>query len=142
MDREAAETLALETFRSHKGKVLLVRFLDGYRGNDSCTQEFNPPIRVKVVETNRFDIIHWNDDYLDPYWDVAVLDHRQELNGLRSTWVNGPSINIPTGQVEQSGKDWIVGENKGGFSQRLCECFGQFVRLLFTHPLTNRKGGR
>jgi hypothetical protein len=124
MSRETTEALALETFKKHRGKVLLVRFLDGYRGNDSCVQEFNPPVRVKVVETSRTDILHWNDDYLDPYWDVAVLDgNREELNGLRSTWVNGPSINSLTGQIEHPGKDWSVAEDRS-FFQRLCECFG------------------
>lgn len=98
------EELEAEARRLHSryvGCVVLVPCVIGYLDTGHDTVERypgtgEPLFRVRILPTDNQSICHWNDEYLDPYWDVEPLDER--LAGLRSTWIDGPSVNALTGE--------------------------------------------
>jgi len=91
MDDEAVESLALAEHASHVGKVVLARSISGYFLSDSFDIVLDPPVRVRVEAVPEGDIRRWRDDWLDPVWDVAVLDDHPLLADKRSFWVHGTS---------------------------------------------------
>lgn len=82
------EALALADFAEHIGVAIKVETIFGPNGD--C---FAPPTQsftVRVVSTPEDDLCHWNDEYLDPYWNVEVLDNC----GVATPdwpWIYGPS---------------------------------------------------
>lgn len=100
------EERALADWKAVRGKVLLVHELTGYVGDTDEQTDcfFDPPIAVRVDTQHRpEDLNHWNDEHLDPYWDVEVVDttHPQLLpEGLRSAYMFGISYNAQTLEVD------------------------------------------
>ena len=92
------EARALADYARHLGKVVEVGFVSGYHGDDSV--EILGPFLVKVTKTSQGDILHWNDEWLDPYWNVTPVGKYPELNGVRSFWANGPSYST-SGEVDK-----------------------------------------
>ena len=95
------EDLALADYKAVEGKVIFVKFVAGFVGDDTDSSEhyFNPPIRGRVDkgQNPEHGILHWNDNYLDPYWDVTIVDRKHPQlpkEGLRSCWTDGPSYSI------------------------------------------------
>lgn len=76
------------------GTVIDAKCVIGYKGNDSVEVYPDPPARVRVEATPHEDIEHFNDDYLDPYWNVTLVESHPALEGVRSLWVDGPSYQI------------------------------------------------
>lgn len=97
------EATALKEFADAQGKYFLVSSLCGYVGNDSVDLTCDPPILVKLTASSRKDdILHWNGDWLDPYWNVELITPRPAyLKEVRSTWIDGPSHNVHTRE-----RDW------------------------------------
>lgn len=93
------EEIALKEFSEYKGKILLATVLLGYENDDSKSWHVDPPILVRVLETDKSSIFHWNDDWLDPYWDVELLEDRPEFKNASSFYVDGPSRNL-NGEVQ------------------------------------------
>ena len=91
--RQQMEAVALREYEAALGTVVETDWVYGYRGDSDHTVEisFDPPVKVRVVKTDQQSIAHWNDRYLDPYWDVEVFESRPELEGIRSLWIDGPS---------------------------------------------------
>jgi hypothetical protein len=83
-----AVALAQADHAAKVGAVLTVDFLVGYIGDTDVQTEHYGPTQVRVLPTATEDLKHSVDDWLDPYWDVEVLD--ASLN-LRSAWIYGPS---------------------------------------------------
>lgn len=105
------EQLAASDFKAHAGKILLVRTVVGYNERDDSVDILcDPPARMRVRATCcDDDLRHWCGDWLDPYWDVDLIEPHPALTDIRSTWVFGPSYSID-GKMEPS--DWTV-ENTG-----------------------------
>jgi hypothetical protein len=80
------EADAIREFESVKGRIILVPMLCGYIGNDSVEIHCAPPAEVRVLPTHRSAILHWNDEHLDPYWDVQLVKPLRALADLRSIW--------------------------------------------------------
>jgi hypothetical protein len=108
------EELALAEYREHAGKLLEVDYLCGYdEHDDSVDAECRAIVRVDQNQQPHSGILHWNDEWLDQYWDVTVIRMLQpptcgvSINGekrgvrLNSTWIYGPSHNVLTGE-----RDW------------------------------------
>lgn len=116
--REWAELQAERAYALYKGQIVLASVVNGWRGDDSVEQAFEPPIRVRIVEAARNDdIVRYCGEWIDPCWPVEILDtDRSELTDadyaddetggrLRSTWVYGFSYNAQSGQVDPA-TDW------------------------------------
>lgn len=95
---EELEALALGEYLQAVGRVMLVRVAQCMVGADSREVLFDPPARFRVTRTSREDLCHWNDEWLDPYWNIEPVDP-VDHDG-RSWWVHGPSRNLNTGAME------------------------------------------
>lgn len=104
--REKAEERAVKDFMKYHGKVIEVTELTGHNDSGSHDIDFETPIKVRVLDTPLDDLKHWNDEYLDPYWNVEPLEDRPELRGLRSFWTFGVSYVIPKGNWNVKEKKW------------------------------------
>jgi hypothetical protein len=104
---ELYENIACQDHRDAVGSVILVDYLTAYRG-DTDNQDayhFDPPLAVRVLPAEPGDLAHWVDEWLDPYWDVEVVDRSHPQlppEGLRGAYVYGTSYNGVTGD-EQGG---------------------------------------
>jgi hypothetical protein len=96
--RERYNEIANQEFKAHLGKLLKVEYLCGYSDNDSADVACEAIVRV--VPTPETDILHWNDEWLDPYWDVELIEGDERARSLRSIWIDGPSHNALTGKRE------------------------------------------
>ena len=71
---EEAAVLAQADYAQVLGTVIEVDCLIGYSRDDQCTWYFDPPIRVLVTETMDSDVVHTLDNFVDPYWDVKLVE--------------------------------------------------------------------
>lgn len=95
---DEARARARADYETHLGQVIEVQFLEGYVGDDSQEWRSDPPFLVKVIETDAESLNHWCDEFLDPYWNVEVIDDRGVVPPeahSHSFWVYGPSYEVP-----------------------------------------------
>jgi hypothetical protein len=111
---EVIEKRCLADHEEHVHKILLARFVIGYKGDNSVEIYLDQPARVRVLETSNAesDIFHWNDDWCDPYWDIELLEPHPQLEGVRSLWVDGPSRNIDGTEYSVPKPGWTVDPNQ------------------------------
>ena len=107
MNRKQLEERALADHRTHRGSIILVTCLGGYNErDDSIELHLDPPLRCRVDRTREEDVLHWNGEWLDPYWDVTPLDRKNPaISGLRSFWTDGHSYNVCTGETQTA--PWV-----------------------------------
>lgn len=111
------EQRALVDFKQHCGKILLAEIVTGYdaRGN-SLDIVCDPPARVRVYKTTSHeDLQHWNDNWLDPYWDLELVTPHPALDGISSLWTFGLSY-CTDGRTELC-SEWTV--EKTTFAQAI-----------------------
>lgn len=90
--KASLEERAKADHAAHLGKILLCREVTGYNDQDHPVDvTCDPPARMRVCAAMCGDLEHWNDDWLDPYWDVTPVEPHPALNGIRSLWVFGKS---------------------------------------------------
>ncbi len=89
--RRTSENHAIAEFRSVVGRTLRVQHINGYVGNDSVSWCLIVPLRVRVLPMSREAILRWNGSWLDPFWDVEIIDPPEELQLLRGPSVDGTS---------------------------------------------------
>ena len=56
-------------------------------------ESFDQPIRVRVIKTDNEDVYHWNygvDDYLDPYWNVVLVDTHPAFPPEAHLYIHAP----------------------------------------------------
>lgn len=104
MSDDLLEALAQKDFDQHVGHVVLAYWIYGYSNDTDDAQDlrFDPPIHVLVTDAAPDEIRHWNDNHLDPLWNVTPLDEHPNLKGLRSTWIHGISYDAKTGHREET----------------------------------------
>jgi hypothetical protein len=94
--RSDAEATAEEDHKRVVGKVVGFKTLMAYneRGDSvDIVMSKGEPFLMVVEAGIKGDLQIWNDDWLDPYWDLRPATPRPELDGLRSFWGHGPSYN-------------------------------------------------
>jgi len=95
------DLLVLREFNRRVGKIYWAWEINGYVGDDSEEIDLCTPVLVRVVSTDNDSILHVNDDWHDPYWNVELLQKHPEIpEDLRSCWVHGNSFNANTGEVQ------------------------------------------
>lgn len=88
------EQLAERHYQTLVGRTVLVRSINGFLGDEGGSGDvhLNPPARVRIRETGSTERHgHWNGDYLDPIYDVEILDSRRVLRKLEGAWIYGPT---------------------------------------------------
>jgi hypothetical protein len=99
MTREEAEQRAQQDFEAVRGKVLLVHEVDGFNSDgDTTWVRLRTPARVRVGPTDPQDIIRWMDEkWLDPIWNVSLVEPHPQLTDIRSLWMYGNSYSLDGG---------------------------------------------
>ncbi len=107
------EAKAISDYRAVAGKTFLTSIISGYGGyadqpDDSDTFALDKPVVVRVRAdmldhgSSREDVLHWNDEWLDPIWEVDILSGLPgDKAGMysRFTWVDASrSYNRLTGE--------------------------------------------
>lgn len=108
LTEDGLESLVLNDYNQILGKEILCTSVHCYVGVDCIEISFPQPLKFKVTETVESDLFHWNDEWIDPYWNVEPIDNIPEVGEEkpRSFWVYGVSYNI-NGQVEFS-SEWEI----------------------------------
>lgn len=94
MSREFAHKLVLRDFKEIEGREILVSHLTGYKGDDSIDFDLATPARVRVTATPESDLFHQIDDWVDPYWNLVLVEPHPELADVRSLWMFGHSYSV------------------------------------------------
>ena len=94
------ERTAWDEYQALLGKTVLVKALKGCTGMDWLDVSLDPPIRVKIVASERADVVRWVDDHLDPLYSVEPVDSIPEIADLRSLECYGTGFNGATGERE------------------------------------------
>lgn len=90
----AIEQAALKDYERHLWRVVVVKAILGHRDNESVDISLERPALVRVLPTDRESVIRWMDEWLDPVWDVELVESHPELAGLESPWVYATSYSI------------------------------------------------
>ena len=80
--------LARLDYELNLGRSLTVDGVVAYVGDDG--QDYFGPFLVRLEKTDAESLRHSVDEYLDPYWDVTVLDDF-DADGA---WSYGPSYRV------------------------------------------------
>lgn len=97
-----------EDYKAVKGRVILVSELYGYINDDSRDFVVTPRAKVRVVNTSDDSLFHQNEkDWIDPYWELELVEPHRELNEARSLWMYGTSYNLKTGKVEPARFEFV-----------------------------------
>lgn len=99
--REEIQKWALEDHAQMVGKTIFVRQFTAYYMDGSVDFSLEEPVKAKMLPTPEMDILHWNDDWLDPYWDLEILeipkkmlvDH-PKLANITSPYMFGDSYSL------------------------------------------------
>jgi hypothetical protein len=96
MTRDEAHTKIKADFAAVVGKVILVLEFTGYR-NDNMMSFRCDGVKARVTPTNDADLFHAPDlEWIDPYWNLDLIDPPAEWSDLTSCWMYGTSYNIVT----------------------------------------------
>lgn len=97
---ELVETIkekARAEYRSVVGKLVRIHCVDAWdsKRHENVTVELNPPAVGRILETDDEYVTRWGDEvWLDPWWNVEILEKRPELEGLEGFYVYGTSWSI------------------------------------------------
>jgi hypothetical protein len=92
-EQEAIEK-ARADYASVVGTIIEVPSLCGYSGEDSCEWYYDEPIRVLVLPTADGDVTRTCDNFVDPYWNVEVIELALKPEAQRFAW-NGEPRPLP-----------------------------------------------
>lgn len=88
------ERKALADYAALYLTIVETKTINGYRGQESVELHLETPAKFRILETPHSDILHWNDDYLDPMYNAELVEAHPELANVRSFWINGASRKI------------------------------------------------
>ncbi len=92
MTRDEAYAMARADFQAALGTILRPAYVYGFKDEDTSDAYTDGTVALRVIATPREDLEHTVDDWLDPYWNVEVVeDPGGLLAGMRSLWTYGPS---------------------------------------------------
>lgn len=97
--RAEGDALALAAHAARLGQLVEVNWLFGYVGDDSVEWHSDPPFVVRVEATDRESLTRVCDQFIDPYWNVSVVEDRgiPAVATASSHWIHGPSYEMPVG---------------------------------------------
>lgn len=98
MNLQEAIAAARADYAKAVGTIIEVPYLMGYL--DDGSHEWYGPVWVRILQTDDASVTHINDDFVDPYWDVELVEPalkpecRRDSHipaDARSFWIDGPS---------------------------------------------------
>lgn len=92
LTKEELEAKARADYASHLGKEVYVKAISGWLGHAKTLDiVLDPPALVKVGETDDGDVARWMDDWLDPVFDVTLVQPHPQLKDMEAFWIYGTS---------------------------------------------------
>jgi hypothetical protein len=95
---------ARSDFEAVRGKTLLVMVVGGFADSDhsdSVELYLATPAKCRVTGTAESNMIdHWNDEWLDPYWDLELIEPHPELVGYHGFWTFGKNSYSLSGEIQ------------------------------------------
>jgi len=122
--RRVAEAHARRIYSKFVGKVLLVGEVDFYAQDDHL--DARPGGLFRLVSTPDADVVRWCYDFLDPYWNLELIEASDELDTVLSKetfyedegqphfWCYGPTI-----QLDEVGEVAVDPQERTGPNLRL-----------------------
>lgn len=108
---DRVEELCLKDHEEHLGKIILATDLFGYNHSDCDEIHCDPPARVRVLKMKPSNMLNWTcEDFLDPNWDVELVEPHPALENSGSLWIDGISRSMRGETEHPSG--WRVDENQ------------------------------
>lgn len=99
--RDELEAWAVEDYEQVVGKTIWVAEFSAYVNDVSVDFNLEQPLKVKVQKTPRMDLFHWVDEWLDPYWEIEILEIPEamyelhpKLREARAPWMFGDSYSL------------------------------------------------
>jgi hypothetical protein len=90
----------LADYKAVLGRQILVAELNGYVDDDLHDFSLASSALVKVVGTDKQDLFHQVDrEWIDPYWNLELLEPHPDLKDARSLWMFGTSYSLLTGKM-------------------------------------------
>lgn len=100
---EQLEAQALLEYEEVAGKIVLLHEVDCYdEADNSVTVHLDPPVlgRIDPYYEIGDSLIRWTDEeHLDPYLDVSILEPHPDFAGVRPSWTFA-TCHSTTGEVE------------------------------------------
>lgn len=93
------EKKALDDYQALLGKTVLLKQVMGMEGSSSEQVILNPPKKFKICKTDRGDVLNYNEEWIDPQYNVEPLGDYPEIQGMQYFWCCGKSYNTETGEV-------------------------------------------
>ncbi len=92
---DATKARARADYQNVLGTILRPDWLAGYEEHDSVDYHVKGQVAVRIVATKDEDVLHFVDDYLDPYWNIEIVNDPAGLtaNG-RNFWIFGTSYRV------------------------------------------------
>jgi hypothetical protein len=90
-EEEAVSRAAAEHW-AYAGQLLRVQEVMAYF-TDCCDYTESGADAVVRVRPAVSQNMHWNDEYLDPYWDVDIVKHPQR-DQIEHAWIYGRSYEV------------------------------------------------
>jgi hypothetical protein len=84
-------------FEAVRDRVIQVTELTAYVDEDSIDFHLSTPALVKVVQTPLSDLTHEVYPWMDPYWNLELVEPHPELKDARSLWMFGTSYDLESG---------------------------------------------
>ena len=115
--RRVAEAHARRIYSKFVGKVLLVGEVDFCAQDDNLGAQ--PGGLFRVLSTRDDDVVRWcDDDFLDPYWDLELIEASDELDAILSGttfYEDQPNFYCygPTIQLDEVGEVVVAQERTG-----------------------------
>lgn len=82
-------------FAAAAGKLVEIRWIEGQSPHGGWVfLPLDPPVVARVLPTPITDLAKWNEDWIDPHWNVEPVQKREEIEELKKFWVFGPSYNL------------------------------------------------
>jgi len=96
----------IEDYKAVAGKVVLLSEVQCYDDSESLVEDvvLDPPVVARIDQyptTDNSDLLHWNDEWLDPYLDVSILEPHPALANLRPSWTFG-TCRSTKGEVQEA----------------------------------------
>ncbi len=92
MTRDEAYAKARAEFAAALGTIVHPAYVYGFAGEDSTDALTDGTVALRVIATPQEDLEHTVDGWLDPYWNLEVVEDPEDLlAGMRSLWTHGPS---------------------------------------------------
>jgi len=105
LESPTEETIIAQVRSDHQhlqGKIIQLPEVFGYIDEDLRHFHLEPPATFRVLGCDDKALVHWNDKWRDPYWDLELIGTHPELTDVRSFFCHGHSYHLGSGRADRT----------------------------------------